>query len=222
MTVDAALGLRERKRLATRRAIQVAVLELVADRGLDGVTIEDISRVVDISPRTFFNYFATKEEAVIGDGPSLPSGPALDDFVEGRLGSDILSGLGELLAQTAALSSDDVELVQARKKILRDSPQLFARRMATMRSFEDHIAEIVKLRLVVDDPRLTADEARLTDRSRLIALVAFAAMRHAWTCWADESSINDLADRMRSSFADLRTVLGDSDRSGDSTSARIG
>lgn len=222
MTLDAAPGLRERKRLATRRAIQVAVLDLVAERGLDRVTIEDISRAVDISPRTFFNYFATKEEAIIGDGPSLPSGPALDDFVEGRLGGDILSGLGELLARTAEIASEDVELVQSRKKILRDSPQLFARRMASMRSFEDHIAAIVRLRLVAEDPTAADDEARLRDRSRLIALVAFAAMRHAWTCWADESSVNDLADRLRASFSELRSVLAASGSTSDSMADRIG
>ncbi|MEO8263341.1 MAG: helix-turn-helix domain-containing protein, partial [Pseudolysinimonas sp.] len=62
-------GLRERKRLATRRAIQVAAIEIVRERGLDATTIDEIARIADISPRTFFNYFSSKEEAIIGDGP---------------------------------------------------------------------------------------------------------------------------------------------------------
>ncbi|TFD66724.1 TetR/AcrR family transcriptional regulator [Cryobacterium ruanii] len=50
-------GLRERKRLATRRAIQHAVLTLARERGIDHVTVEDVSRIANMSPRTVFNYF---------------------------------------------------------------------------------------------------------------------------------------------------------------------
>jgi len=61
LTDAAEPGLRERKRLATRRAIQFAVLELVSERGLEGVTVDEVSRRADVSARTFFNYFASKE-----------------------------------------------------------------------------------------------------------------------------------------------------------------
>lgn len=45
------------------------------------MTIEDICEPVGISKRTFFNYFASKEEAIIGPGPRVPSREELDEFL---------------------------------------------------------------------------------------------------------------------------------------------
>lgn len=64
---DAPLGLRERRRRATRRDVADAALDLFERHGVHGTTVDDIAQAAGISPRTFFRYAATKEHAVLQD-----------------------------------------------------------------------------------------------------------------------------------------------------------
>lgn len=65
------LSLRERRRQETARDIQMATLDLAIQRGLEGVTTEDIAAAAGVSTRTFFNYYPNKEAAAIGAPPAF-------------------------------------------------------------------------------------------------------------------------------------------------------
>lgn len=208
MTFDTAEpGLRERKRLATRRAIQVAAVEIAAEHGVERVTVDEISRIADISPRTFFNYFPTKEAALIGDGPQLPADSSIETFVQGGPGS-IFAGIGTLLTHASAAASDDHELTSLRRGVLKQHPHLFAMRMATMRQFEGELETLVVRRLIADNDPVAMDADALASRAHLITLVSFGVMRHAWSTWADSGASTDLAARLEESFRELEGLFG--------------
>jgi AcrR family transcriptional regulator len=61
------MGLRERKKLQTREALLRVSRELFEARGYDQVTVAEIADAADISVKTLFTYFRSKEDLAFGD-----------------------------------------------------------------------------------------------------------------------------------------------------------
>jgi AcrR family transcriptional regulator len=202
---DAGVGLRERKRLATHRSIQLAALRLVAEHGLENLTIDDIGREADVSPRTFFNYFPSKEDALVGAPPTAPIGDAVERFVTAADGHDLLLGVCHLLTQAAQKDAIDKELSQLRRTVLKQYPHLFAMRITSMRAFEDELAGIIRQRLEHD-----GESGDLESRSRLAAIVSVSTMRHAFSCWASQGGTGDFTQRIDAAFDELKTLVASS------------
>jgi AcrR family transcriptional regulator len=66
---DRPLGLRERKKRETRATLATIAVRLAVERGMENVTVDDIAAEAGVSARTFFNYFPSKEDAVLHPDP---------------------------------------------------------------------------------------------------------------------------------------------------------
>jgi hypothetical protein len=84
------------------------------------------------------------------------------------------------------------------------SDRQFGLGMATLRDFEVRLLGVVTRRFAADHPDRAGTPA-LTQRALLFTLVAAAAIRHAWRCWA-EGDDTSLSDRVAASFGELYNI----------------
>ncbi|MAN59693.1 MAG: hypothetical protein CMC08_07650 [Flavobacteriaceae bacterium] len=103
------VSLRERRRQQTARDIQIATLELAAEKGLETITTEEIAAAAGVSTRTFFNYFTNKETAAIGAPPA---------FKEEDLQA-LREGTGSLAADIKIFLDKHIEVLAGDEPILK-------------------------------------------------------------------------------------------------------
>jgi AcrR family transcriptional regulator len=148
-TVTLAVGLRERKKSATRQALHEAALRLAVERGLENVTTEAIADAANVSRRTFSNYFEGKEDAVLyGDIGRLHLLLALlRARPAGEPGWSALRG--SLHDLDATMSAPDRHWSAATRR-LRRHPLLLARQVAAHAGFERDLVRALRDRSAQD------------------------------------------------------------------------
>ncbi|MGH3414791.1 MAG: TetR/AcrR family transcriptional regulator [Marmoricola sp.] len=182
-------GLRERKKQATRRRIKTAALALALEQGPDGLTVEAIAEAAEVSPRTFFNYFDCKEEALIGDGAQVAG--QLRDLVAARPADEPpLRILRAAVLDSDLLSAEhlDRDRVLARQRLVRDHPSLLPRQLAQYAVIERALIDALAQRLH-DDP-----DREL--RPALLSAIAVTVIRVAMQRWTADASrpLTELVD----------------------------
>lgn len=141
-------GLRERKKATTRRALQHTALTLVARHGLEHVTVEAISDAVGVSPRTFFNYFSSKEEALLGDPPTLDQRLAAALAAEQPKRS-LLDALRTVVAEVVVERASQRDELLLRIEVMKDNPVLMARLLGTYTAAERALGDLIAAYLKV-------------------------------------------------------------------------
>ena len=193
-------GLRERKKQQTREAIHHAAMKLFAERGFEATTIADIAAAADIAPRTFFSYFATKEEAVFAKFESLYAD--FDRMLRERpQGMSALEALRQWISVAAKEYAGDFDYAKLELRLRRESPAVSACDLQHTRQFERRLAEAVG-----EDFGEPADALR----PRLVAAAAVAALQ-ASSAAADEIIDTD-PEAARALLADPAAFIDDAMR----------
>jgi AcrR family transcriptional regulator len=129
MTATAsATGLRERKRDATRRSIEEAALALAFERGVEDTTVDAIATRAQISTRTFFNYFGSKEDAVLGLCRKDEVADLMEEVARSRRQTSAASVM-HLLVEVFGSAIADQVMHHRRAEAIRANPELSRHRL---------------------------------------------------------------------------------------------
>ncbi|EYT55688.1 MULTISPECIES: TetR family transcriptional regulator [Kocuria] len=178
MNADLPPTLRARKKAETWSAIHEAAAALAVRHGVEGTTVEAVAAAAGVSPRTFFNYFPAKEDAVLGmRAPSLDP-ELLDGF---SLEHDLLGQVSRLLlaVSRSAYAGRDAE---RRRRLLQDHPSLGRRRHELMLEAEALVRHTLA-ELLARDPAWSAGigEHRVDEVARMLVLLGGVPLRFAIT-----------------------------------------
>ncbi|NBM15323.1 TetR/AcrR family transcriptional regulator [Streptomyces sp. GC420] len=107
-------GLRERKKQATRKALREAALRLALERGPDNVRVDDIAEAAGVSPRTYNNYFSSREEAIVAAVTAereFRVAAAVADRAGTRLADDVVGAVVEQYTDSGEPGRDALLLI---------------------------------------------------------------------------------------------------------------
>lgn len=152
-------GLRERKKQQTRETIARVALQLFAERGYEQTTLAEIADAADISRRTIFAYFESKEDILFSDVPALLE--QLRQTLEQRpAGCTTVDALRDFLASGAPM--DDKAML--REQIVHSDERLRLSKRARFARVEELIAESIAkdLQAGPDDVRPSLVAASIT------------------------------------------------------------
>ena len=135
-------GLRERKKAATRLSIETAAVDIVREQGYEAATTEAIAAKAGVSLRTFFNYFPSKDTAIVGESLSpIETGRA--HLILEESGADLLKGIARLVEACVTAGDPRSELTRRRRRLIHEHPPLFHRHVIAEAEFDRWLVEVV-------------------------------------------------------------------------------
>ena len=188
-------GLRERKRQQTRERLTRVAMALFLERGFEATTLDDIAAAADISRRSFFHYFASKEDVVFAWHEEITA--ALIAAVAARPRDESMLAAAENAISAMARQIEPNEAI-AMARLKRDNPALQARDQVKYEKLERALADALAKRAGHKAEKLQA---------RLVAMIATGAMRIGGELWAAEGARERPEALVKRTFAAIRAIF---------------
>jgi AcrR family transcriptional regulator len=198
-------GLRERKRLETRHALESAALDLVVESGLIGVTVDQVVERANLSRRTFFNYFGSLSDALIGKSKLDPNPDLVALLRAMPPGATVFEDMKRLVLELTRLTDLQNQLLMRRIKVLSANPQLFLENLTQFADLFEAISGEVSRRLA--EERGTKRSSRTDAQARLLFHVCAAVLRHGIEQFVrdpHQADLNSSIEHAFSTFDDLK------------------
>ncbi len=189
-------GLRERKKMRRRLELIDAAHRLVADRGYEHVTVEDIAAAAGVATRTFFNYFDAKDDAIVPADVASAEGPSLE-FARGGPTGEAAGDLELLMRKALEAWHAQSDRIRTAARLAAEHPHLLARWVANLEQYRIAVTDLFARR---------AGRAEPSTDDVVDALAFVAVLRGAIQCWeADPDGPPPTAylDRVRARLHDL-------------------
>jgi len=167
------LGLRDRKRIETRERLERCAVTLVMRDGIEHATVDAISDLADVSPRTFFNYFDSKEDAILGLRDVEITDEAIAAHIARDPGSDPIESIVRFIVTMLGTSIAEREIRATRLELVLRHPQLMGRQFAQMTRMADRLGNAVSAILERDARFIGAD----APTAELVLAICGAAVR---------------------------------------------
>jgi AcrR family transcriptional regulator len=181
-TIGATVGLRELKKQRTHEELQRVALALFAARGFDQVTIEDICAAALVSKTTFYRYFDSKEDVLLGTSRQKLAEMAAA-LAQRPVSEPAIVAVRNAFLEVAAEYQSQRAQKLAVNQIVRTTPSLAARNLAQQTAWEDLLRVFFAERDGVDAPALS---------HCVLAANVVASLRTAMEYWLNAGADSDL------------------------------
>ncbi|MEV0615345.1 TetR/AcrR family transcriptional regulator [Nonomuraea sp. NPDC050404] len=195
-------GLREQKKRATREALRAAALRLALERGPDNVRVDDIAEAAGVSPRTYNNYFSSREQAIVaavtGEREARVAATMADRPAHAGLADTVIEAIVDQYTAPDQSGQEALLLITTR-------PALRNAFIDTTTAIENPLTDAIAERLGDDEPHT----------ARVLAASVATAVRLALEQWLQTTASSSglvvpsgsLPDLLRATLAPLTPAL---------------
>ncbi|MEU7813990.1 TetR family transcriptional regulator [Pseudonocardia sp. NPDC049154] len=192
----------DRRRDAATRAIERAAVALFAERGFDRVSVDDVAVAAGISQRTFFRYFASKDDILLGYRRRLDV-RLLAALADRPPAEGPVTALRNAFLATSTVPAENREDVLLRARATAAAPALHVRSRGERSAGTAAIAAVLAERMRADpDDR----------RARVIATAMSAVATAEWEAWVAGDGTGDPATQIAAALHLVEQGLGVLDR----------